>query len=97
MIVHPKNILAGELFEAHHGFTVCTAARYISSYIGDDKSKYDWLKKRTKKWERKICVVTKMAGKYSQEIYAAVARTIQTEWIFFQRVMKDQVQVFEGL
>ena len=36
MIVHPKNIEAGELFGQCHGFKVCTAAHFIGGYISDD-------------------------------------------------------------
>ena len=63
MIVHLNNIKEGGLFVAHYGFTVCTGARYLGGYIGDDESKVDWIKKRTEKWERKIHAVTKAEGK----------------------------------
>ena len=34
LIMHPENPEAGELFGAHHGFTVCTVSHYIGGYIG---------------------------------------------------------------
>ena len=64
---------------AYNGFVVFTGTRYIYGYIGDDDSKSDWLKNRTKRWERKIRAVAKTAGKYPQEIYYAMARRIQSE------------------
>ena len=39
MIVNFDNIEAGKEFGARHGFKVCTGARYLGGYIGDDKSK----------------------------------------------------------
>ena len=78
MIVHPKNLKAGNMFGLCHYFKVCMGARYLGSYIRDDESKRDWLKERTETWERNICMIRKTAGKYTQESYAAVERAIQS-------------------
>ena len=60
----------------------------IGGYIGDDKTKGDWFKERTEKWEIDICTLRKTANKYPQESYAAVARVVQSEWIILQCVTK---------
>ena len=49
MIVHMDNSESVKLFGAHHGFMVFTGAHYLGGYIGDDESKFDYLKKRTEK------------------------------------------------
>ena len=82
LIVHLDNLEAGKLFGARHGFKVCTGARYMGGYIGDDNSKCDWLRDRTRTWEKNISTIRKTAGKYPQESYAAVVRAIQSKWIF---------------
>ena len=46
LIMHPENIKARNEFGARHGFKVCTGARYLGGYIGDDESKRDWLRER---------------------------------------------------
>ena len=46
LIVHLNNLILGELFGSHNRFRFCTGTPYIVSYIGDNKSKGDWLKKR---------------------------------------------------
>ena len=71
--------------------------RYLGVFFGDDKSNRDWLKYRTPKWEKNICLVTETVGKYPQEITAAVIRAIQSGWIFLQRVTKDMGQAFTGV
>ena len=48
------------------------------------------------KWERDICAFRKMAEKYPQESYVAVAYALQLKWIFLQRVTKNEVQAFTG-
>ena len=55
---------------------VCTGACYLGGYIGDDDYKHDWLRKRTLMWERNINTIRETAGKYPQNIYAAVVRAI---------------------
>ena len=76
LIVCPKNLEAKKVFEARPGFRVCTGARYLRGYIGDDKSKHDWLRERTLMWEKNINTISKTVGKYLQESYAAVVRAI---------------------
>ena len=51
--MHMENIEAAEMFGTHHGFTVCTDARYFGGYIGDDETKGDWLKKWTDEMKEK--------------------------------------------
>ena len=73
---------------------MCTGARYLGSYIGDDESKRDWLIEHTATWEINLCKIRKTAGKYPQESYAAVVRSIQPEWMFLQCVTWDTGEVF---
>ena len=97
LFMHTKNLKAGELFVRCHGFKVCTGTRYLGGYIGDEKSKGDWIKKQTEKWERDICALIKTVDKYTQESYATVACAVQSECIFLQLVMKDTIQAFTGM
>ena len=64
------------MFGDRHRFRVCTGARYLGGYIGENGSKLDWLRERTRMWEKNISTISKTAGKYTQESYAAVVREI---------------------
>ena len=75
--VRSENLDAGKVFGARHGFRVCTGARYLGGYIGDDKSKRDWPRERTLTREKNISTISETAGKYPQESYAVVVRAIQ--------------------
>ena len=97
LIVHPKNIEAGKVFGRRHGFRVCAVAHYLGGYIGDDKSKRDWLRDCTLTWERNINTIRKTAGKCPQESYAVVVRAIQSESIFLQSVTWDTGNLFAGV
>ena len=78
------------MFGARHGFKVCTGARYIGDYIREDQSKSNWLRDHTLTWEKNIGTIRETMGRYPQESYAAVARVIQSESIFLQRVTWDK-------
>ena len=97
LIVIPENLEAGKVFRARHGFRVCTGARYLGGYIGNDKSKLDWLRHRKLMWKKNINTISKTTRKYPQEIYAAVVRAIQSEWLFIQRITWDTGDAFSGV
>ena len=85
------------MFGARHVLRVCTGARYIGSYIGDDDYKHDWLKERTLTWEKNINKISEIMGEYTQESYATVVRAIQSEWMFFQCFTSDTGDSFVGV
>ena len=69
----------------------------LGCYLGDDKSKHDWLRERKLTWKKNINTVSETAGNYPQEIYAAVVCEIQSEWIFLHRVTWDTGDLFAGV
>ena len=77
--MHLENIKAIKLFGSRHGFKVCMDTLYLGGYIGDDGSKYDWLKNRTETWEWNIHMIRETVGGYPQESYAVVVCAIQSE------------------
>ena len=97
MIVHPDNLEARKRFVLSHIFEVCTCARYLGGFIGDDDSRRGWFKVHTKKWERTINNISETAGGYSHGIYTAVVRLIQSQWIFLQCITKNKGYAFAGV
>ena len=97
LIVHLENLEAGKKFSTRHGFKVCTGARYLGGYIGDNNFKSDWMRERTQTREKNIVTIRKTTGKYPQDIYSAAAHAIQSEWIFLQRVTWDTGDTFFGV
>ena len=67
IIVNLNKLTAGKDFGLCNRFKVCTGTRYLGGFIGDDKSKLEILKDRRLTWEKKIRVINKTAGKYTQE------------------------------
>ena len=97
LIVLPENLEAGKVLGRRHGFKVCTGARYLGGYIGDNHSKQDWMIESTLTWKKNINTISKTAGKCPQESYSAVVRAIQSEWIFIQRITWDTGDSFAGV
>ena len=95
--MHTDKIKTGKLFGFHHRFKVCTGARYLGSYIRYDRTKHNSLKKRTEVWDHNIFTIRKTVGKYPQESYAEVVRTIRSECIFLQRVTQNTEDAFLGV
>ena len=85
------------MFGVRHRFRVCTGARYLRGYIGDEKSKHNRLRDSTMTWERNINMIRKTAGKYPQESYSAVVCAIQSEWIFIQCLTWYTGNLFAGV
>ena len=95
--MHPENLKARKLFGTRHRFKVCTGARYLSVYIGENNYKHDWIRERMAKWYNTINTFRTTTGKYSQESYDAVVRTVQSEWTFLQHVTWDMGDAFVGV
>ena len=66
MIVRPENLEARKVYRSGHTFRVCTSARYLGGYIGENESKCDGLRERTLTWEKNISTISETAGKYTQ-------------------------------
>ena len=96
LIVHPENLETRKYFGVCHNFKVCTGARYLCGYIGDDKSKHYLLKEYTETWEWNICMIRETVGEYTQESYSEVVCVIQLECIFLQRGTWDTGDAFAG-
>ena len=95
--MHPDNLKSVKIFSLRYGFKVCTGARYIVGFIGDNDSKHDWFEKHTETWERNITNTRKTAVKDPQESYAAVVCANQWEWVFLQRVTKNTEDEFTSV
>ena len=63
LIAHLDDPETIRLFGLRHGFKVCTAARYLDGFIGDDESACYWLQDHTFKWEKEIRSIREIVDK----------------------------------
>ena len=66
--MHLNNIETEKQFGLRHGFDVCTVARYLGGFIGDDESKHDWLQDQKTTWENKIHTISETARNTSKKV-----------------------------
>ena len=97
LIVHPENLESGKEFSTRRIFKVCAGSLYLGGYIRDDNSRSTWMKESILAWENNINTFSKTIGKYPQDSCAVVIRSIQSEWIFLQRVTWDTEDEFAGV
>ena len=90
-LTHPDNLKAGISFGKRHGFKAFTCVHYLGGFIWDNTSKREWLIVRKAVKNKNISTISKIAVKYPQESYAAIAHEIQSEWILLQKVMEYTV------
>ena len=64
------------------GLNFAQAHATLVDLLGTSSTQHDWLKECTHPWKRNIHKIGETTGKYPQESYDAVVRSIQSEWMF---------------
>lgn len=60
--------------------------RYVGGYIGSDKARSDWIDPQIQQWVKGIKALAKVARRYPQTAYAGLQKSLQSEWMYLQRV-----------
>jgi hypothetical protein len=68
-------------FQYHEGH------RYIGGYVGSDESMRQWLAPQIQQWVEGVRALAGVARRFPQTAYAGLARSLQTEWTYLQRVI----------
>ena len=96
LIMLPDNLTSRKEFGLCHEFNVCTGMYYLGGFIGNDKSKCDWLKDLTTKREKKIVQSPKQWGKSPGELRCGgLCNTIIMD--IFATCEKDTGYTFMGV
>jgi hypothetical protein len=79
---------AAGLLEAF-GFTYCDGHRYVGGFLGTDAALDQWLAPQIQKWVQGVESLAKVARRHPQTAYAGLAKSLQQEWQYLQRVVPD--------
>jgi hypothetical protein len=60
--------------------------RYVGGYLGTDAARHEWIDPQIQKWVSGIKKLSKVALRYPQTAYAGLAKSLQSEWMYLQRV-----------
>jgi hypothetical protein len=94
LIVSQENLPAAlEAFEGHE-FTITTGSRYLGGFIGEREALDIWIQEKVVKWADAVEVLATVAVDYPQSAYTALQKSLQQEWQFLQRVVKDIGEAF---
>jgi len=73
-------------FVGEFNFTYTEGHRYVGGFLGPDVARRDWLDPQIQKWVRSVKALAKVARRYPQTAYTGLAKSLQSEWMYLQRV-----------
>jgi hypothetical protein len=89
LIVPQKNLADALIPFQDHEFTITTGSRYLDGFIGEHEAQDIWIQEKVAEWADAVEELASAAVNYPQSAYTALLRSLQQEWHFFQRVVKD--------
>ena len=97
LVVHPNFVeKAHQLFD-RFGIRIVEGRRYLGGFIGADEGKIRFTTKKVQEWLDCLGELSKVAEKEPQAALVGLTRSLQCEWNFVQRVVKDTSQLFAPL
>jgi hypothetical protein len=67
-------------------FRFSTGHRYLGGFLGDATLRQDWIRPQVEQWEEGVRVLAKIAKRFPQTAYAGLSQSLQSEWLYLQRV-----------
>ena len=98
LVFHPNFAeKAHQLFD-RFGIRIIEDRRYLGGFIGSEESKIRFtFKKKVQEWLDCLGELSKVAEEEPQAVLVGLTRSLQCEWNFVQRVVKDTSQLFAPL
>jgi hypothetical protein len=87
---------AKDLFD-ELGVTVVNGQRFLGGFIGDAEGRRAYVKEKVSNWCHCIDKLVTIAVSQPQMVYAAVTKSLQFEWSYFQRVLPECSEAFQPL
>ena len=77
------------------GVNVVTSCRFLGGCIGDEAGKISYISEKVQEWANYVDLLSSIAKNQPQAAYIALTRSLQHEWIFLQRVIKNCGHLFQ--
>ena len=68
--------------------------RYLGGFVGTPQARDSWLDPQIQQWVQGVEALSKVARRYPQTAYAGLARSLQSEWQYLQRVTPHVATAF---
>ena len=75
-------------------FEYCDGHRHVGGFIGTEAAKAEWLDKKIQDWVYGVERLARAAVRFPQTAYAGLAKSLQSEWQYLQRVIPDAGPAF---
>ena len=78
-------------------FQLVDGHRYVGGFVGTEATEEAWLAPQIQQWVGSVHSLAKVAKRFPQTAYAGLAKSLQSEWHFLQRVTPDWEEQFAPL
>jgi hypothetical protein len=78
-------------------FHLSTGSRYLGGFVGTVTDEANWIEPLISQWIAGVEALSKVARRYPQTAYAGLAKSLQAEWQYVQRVTPNLTQAFAPL
>jgi hypothetical protein len=85
-ICSPAQQAAAREILAEFDFRYEAGSRYVGGFIGTDGALDQWLQPQIAKWRDGVQALARVARRHPQTAYAGLAKSLQSEWQYVQRV-----------
>ena len=97
LVVHPNIVEKAHQLFYRFGIRIDEGRRYLGGFIGSDEGRIRFTLKKVQEWLDCLGELSKVAEKEPQAALVGLTRSLQCEWNFVQRVVKDTSQLFAPL
>jgi hypothetical protein len=97
LIVAQHNLERGKSVFADLDFKVSTGERYLGGFIGESSAQEEWLDRKIQHWSQAVASLAAAAVKFPQSAYSGLQRSLQQEWQFVQRVVRNIGEKFPDM
>lgn len=85
----PKHQERAQAVLSEFGFQYRDGARFLRGFIGCGVARKEWLAPQIEHWTRSVEKLAKVSKRYPQAAYAGLTKSLQAEWTYRQRVLRD--------
>jgi hypothetical protein len=97
LVVSAENRSAAEAAFDGLGVKIVDGQRFLGGYIGSDEGRDIYVAKKIQDWCGFVDVLSRVATQQPQAAFSALARSLQNEWGYLQRVIPDCGDLFRPL
>jgi hypothetical protein len=97
VVCKPTDQAEVEAALSRFNFTYCEGTRYLGGFVGSKSSREKWLAPKIQRWIRGVTRLSTIAKRYPQTAYAGLTKSLQSEWMYLQRVVPCTAGDFQGI